>query len=233
MSIRIVSELSHVYWQCTKCNTVLPACHFHRDNASKKGYRTECKVCSRSNVYSSRCTTRGYFTKLIIGAQGSQRKRYKKKGLVPPTFNLTARCLDNLYEQQGLTGYYSNIPLTFQPLSDWQASIDRLDPDGDYVDGNIALDALEFNGPSQWSLEKIMTLPSLVHAPNIVTLNDIKYAKMARKRRRKSIYDKTKRSGQYLYCHTCNEWKVSDLFYEFSNTRCRICHTHYTTQHKS
>eukprot|EP01083_Nonionella_stella_P232739 820668_1 len=230
-----VGELGYADSQCITCNTLLPVSCFPSDPRRKKGYQSECKICKRNRLYSLQCTRSGFLSKLINGAHGSQRKRYKKKGLVPPTFNLTVSCLQKLYEQQGRTGYYSNIPLTFQPLSDWQASIDRLDPHGDYVDGNIALDGLEFNGPSQWSLDKIMKIPSLVRTPNIVTLDDIQSDNMRRKqtKRLKSTNDKATRSGECLYCHSCNEWKVSDQFYGFFSTRCRMCHTKRTTQHKS
>eukprot|EP01083_Nonionella_stella_P175858 613704_1 len=84
-----------------------------------------------------------------------------------------------MYKHQNNQGYYSHIPLNPRPLSDWQVSLERLDPSCDYVLGNMVLEALEFNSRCQWNVEKIVQIPSLIRAPPNITLHDLNDAQSA------------------------------------------------------
>eukprot|EP01084_Bolivina_argentea_P181276 313093_1 len=87
---------------------------------TKLGIDSTCKCCRRNQTYQRACTQNGFYTKLLCNAKSNQIKRYNKKNVHPPAFTLTKACLDKLYAAQGHKGYYSHIPLTFKPLSDWQ-----------------------------------------------------------------------------------------------------------------
>eukprot|EP01084_Bolivina_argentea_P216759 368173_1 len=127
-----------------------------------------------------------------------------------------------MHNKQNGVGFYSHVPLTFRPLSDWQASLERLNPDLDYTCDNVVLDALEFNCPGQWSEAKVMQIPSLIYASSNITINDLNEAKLKPKRKsirnRKSLFKDNK-----YYCHYCHQWMSSDQFYRCSNTICKNC----------
>eukprot|EP01084_Bolivina_argentea_P216758 368172_1 len=127
-----------------------------------------------------------------------------------------------MHNKQNGVGFYSHVPLTFRPLSDWQASLERLNPDLDYTYDNVVLEALEFNSPCQWSQSKVMQIPSLIYASSNITINDLNEAKLKPKKRsmpRKKLFKDNK-----YYCHNCHQWMSSDEFYRQSNTRCKSCY---------
>eukprot|EP01083_Nonionella_stella_P130768 396965_1 len=115
----------------------------------------------------------GYLNKVKCNAKRSQMTRYIKRGLHPPVFSLTTQYLYALYNKQNGKGFHSLISLNLRPLSDWQVSLERLDPYADYVVDNVVLEALEFNVRKQWFADKIDSIPSMIHAPTNVTLSDL------------------------------------------------------------
>eukprot|EP01083_Nonionella_stella_P209903 760417_1 len=127
-------------YQCKTCNTHLPISSFWRKNSNKTGLDRNCKSCMGDVYYQWRSTPSGFFNKLIGQAKEHQMKKYHKKGQNVPLFILTREYMYTLYEKQNGLGFYSHIQLTLRPLSNWQASLERLDPEGDYVDGNVALE---------------------------------------------------------------------------------------------
>eukprot|EP01083_Nonionella_stella_P099080 278644_1 len=149
--------------------------------------------------------------------------RYLKKGLKAPVFSLTKTFLHTLYEKQNGLGFYSHIPLALQPFSHWTASLERLDPDRDYVHDNVVLDACEFNNRCQWSINKVIQIPSLILAPCNADLHDLNHARVQpqRKPRRKILMENNAINA--YYCFDCDDWKDVDFFYKSNIHRCRSC----------
>merc|ERR550534_2877426 len=80
------------------------------------------------------------------------------------TYDLSLEDVLDLYQEQRGLCYYSGVKMTFRPLSDWMASLERLDNTKGYVRGNVVWICCEFQtsesthradgpvkGSSQWS----------------------------------------------------------------------------------
>eukprot|EP01083_Nonionella_stella_P247921 858992_1 len=184
MHVRRVSDMA----LCKKCKVEQPITAFHRHSRSKLGIDTSwCKRC-RFNIT---CTEFGFFRNIVNNANKNQARRYKRKGTMSPPFRLTVEHLQELYKKQNMVGFYSHMPLNLRPLSNWQASLERLDPSCDYVHDNVVLEVLEFNGMCQWTIDKVAQIPSLIRTPTNITLGDINHAKSQlnrRKKKRKTLF---------------------------------------------
>eukprot|EP01083_Nonionella_stella_P247920 858991_1 len=160
--------------QCNKCKIEQPISAFHRHSGRKLGIdRSWCKKCR----FQITCTELGFFQNLVNNAKTNQIRRCKQKGVMPPSFTLTIEHLQALYKKQSMMGFYSHIPLNLRPLSNWQASLERIDPSCDYVHDNVVLEALEFNVMCQWTMDKVAQTPSLIQAPTNSTVDTIHHAK--------------------------------------------------------
>eukprot|EP01084_Bolivina_argentea_P216757 368170_1 len=179
-----VRRFSDTYHQCVKCNINRLSSEFYAKPSNIRGIESCCKYCRIKRVYESRCTPNGFLRKLMGSAKGSQKTRYSKQNLLAPNFALKICQLQDIYNKQNGVGFYSHVPLTLRPLSDWQASLERLDPDLDYTSDNVVLDALEFNSRCQWSERKVMQLPSMIYASSNSTINDLNEAKLKPRKKR-------------------------------------------------
>ena len=213
---------------CRLCNTLKPLLGYYACNRNKSGYRSACKVCTSQLDFNRRCTSGGFLIKLKCAAKSSQYQRYKKQGLCPPMITLTTDYVHLLHAQQKGKGFYSDIPLNLRPLSDWQASLERLDRGLDYIDGNVVLEACEFNSGCQWNAEKILKIPSLICSSCNVTPQDIEKAQLRPQNEyyRQYKYKEIVITAHYriCFCHRCNDWKSSDEFYKKHMIYCRDCH---------
>ena len=142
----------------------------------------------------------------------------------PPPFLLTTEYIMKLYERQNGIGYYSAMRLEVRPLSDWQCSLERLDPKKDYVHDNIVLEALEFNAACQWSSEKVLQIPDLIRAPSNINVKDFELAKK-RPIRNGGINEKSKQFNDRYRCNKCSQWLSANHFYSGCWTCCRACNT--------
>eukprot|EP01083_Nonionella_stella_P193575 714797_1 len=211
--------------QCTRCKSQFPvASGFYKNKTTKSGFDTSCKSCREDVKYQWRSTPHGFLTKLVHAAKSRHNKRYRKKGLEAPFFELTKEYLQFLYEKQNGLGFYSHIPLALQPFSHWTASLERLDPNRDYVHDNVVFDACEFNHRCQWNTGKVMQIPSLILAPSKATIPDINHAKVLpqRKESRKGLTQ-----NNTYYCYDCHKWRETELFYPMNRIRCRSCFVQY------
>eukprot|EP01084_Bolivina_argentea_P216760 368174_1 len=217
-----VRRFSDTYHQCVKCNINRLSSEFYAKPSNIRGIESCCKYCRIKRQYERKCTPNGFLRKLIHSARGNQKTRYRKQNLQAPDFVLNISLLQDIYTKQNGFGFYSHVPLTLRPLSDWQASLERLNPDLDYTYDNVVLEALEFNCRCQWSEKKVIQIPSLIYASSNITINDLNEAKLRPKkkstRNRKSLFEDNK-----YYCHHCHQWMSPDQFYRYTNTMCKSC----------
>ena len=146
----------------------------------------------------------------------------------PPPFDLSTECLSKLYESQNGKGYYSHIPLKLRPLSDWQASLERLNPKSDYVSDNIVFEALEFNNTCQWSKGKVLEIPRLIHESGSLGLEDLQIARV-----KPSIKRIQRPLDDHNCCYGCHQSLSTDNFYAAHPKICKSCHNLRTQRFKN
>ena len=99
----------------------------------------------------------GTFYNFVYKLYGAAKCNGKARDNTLPDFGLEW-IVERLVQQNGQC-YYSGLPLIFAPKSDWQASLERVDPKVGYTKQNTVLICWEFNtGNAQWSAEKITFL---------------------------------------------------------------------------
>lgn len=157
---RIIEYRGEVlFLQCNRCKVVFPSNEFTKAK-SKIGYRTFCSKCRSLRRKDQNHKTRTFLKSTLtqMKARCSQRAAIDAKYDSTPKsrseINFTLeQLLLKILEQQGKC-YYSGIPLSFKPMTDWQCSAERLNDDLGYTNENVVLVCLEFNTPRQWSKEK-------------------------------------------------------------------------------
>jgi hypothetical protein len=134
--------------------------------------------------------------------------------------------IDIWADQEGKC-HYTGIQLTHSPGTDWQCSLERLNPRKGYTKENAVLCALEFNCGSQWSKEKVQTVldaQSVQH--NFQKIQDLITAaeKTPPKKKGPSIKQRGKTSKREYKCNGCRRWKRIDKFYRNRpGNGCRKC----------
>jgi len=125
-----------------------------------------CKECKskREKAYSS--TQTGFFKKMARRIAQTAAKRKAKgrtdAGVCDVDYDKLVKIFN---DQKGLCAY-SGLPMVPKPLSDWQASSERLNNDLGYPEFNTVLVCLEFNtGNTQWSRDKVKGLKELRSKP--------------------------------------------------------------------
>lgn len=107
-----------------------------------------------------------FFRKLLHRSVTSSRKRTKLNRVDAGGHDINLQMIQDLYAQQEGKCYYSNMTLSMNQLSDWQCSLERLNPNLGYIQGNVALIVCEFQSRSQWTLEKFSRCVELVSSAN-------------------------------------------------------------------
>ena len=133
---------------CSKCGAPKPPGDFSR------GQRC-CKDCQRARDKAYRGTESGFILDLAKKCkQHTKDRNAKGRGHAPS--EVTAELIQAMREQQEGRCAISRIPLVFAQLSDWKASIDRIDDEVGYVVSNVRIVAAEFNTPAKWSRELLL-----------------------------------------------------------------------------
>lgn len=217
-------------WRCASCGIFMPKDFFSTKSAERSGIQASCKVCARQAKYMWSCTLRGNMLTLIRSASC----RALKRGHI---CSLTLeQLLDTFHTQYGLC-FYSEVPLSLQPNSNWRMSLERLSNEHGYTEDNIALVACEFNTPgcAQWSREKVKQLP-ILQTSNVDMLALEVMVQEARGRVRQSSLNRgpcrqANEAGDW-YCKTCDKFKGESEFYRSHagglSYRCRVCARAYS-----
>jgi hypothetical protein len=194
------------------CGLVKPLTDFYARNA-------RCKKCSTIHARNRTNTVPKYFfLRLFHNARSDSKKR---KG-VANECSLTLENIQGLHvTQQGLC-YYSGIPYVLRTLSDWQCSLERIDPSQGYIPGNIALITCEFQSSSQWTTSKFhefIRLLSMDHARQDAT---VWYPPKTSKPPQKTIVSEID-GVRYCVCKLCQKTKAMDNFPRQFETGCTEC----------
>jgi hypothetical protein len=147
--------------QCTKCSILRHVDDFgvaknicnHCDNARRREY--------------ANTSTSNYLGEMLNSAQKSAKKRSENGRKEAGTCNLNLEDLETLVQNQHGLCYYSNLELSFKKFSDWQCSLERLDPTKGYTSENVALIALEFQTATQWTIHKFTEFIRLINIEHV------------------------------------------------------------------
>ncbi len=144
--------------ECSTCHLHQDESEYYKDSSRVSGLDYCCKTCCKVREHTYHNTFEGFFQQLLKSAKGDAKKRLAKGRSAAGVCTLTKDDLLDMWRQQKGCCYYSKLPMTARPKSQWQCSLERLDPDGGYTVDNCVLCCLEFNAPSQWRADKVMAL---------------------------------------------------------------------------
>ena len=139
---------------CLKCGECKSLDQYNIKRSKADGLNIYCKSCARDSQKAFRKTQAGFIQNLINDAYKSTKERNKKgRG---HEFTLTLQKLEKLIADQCGKCAISGAVLVFKQFSDNQASVDRIDDNLGYVDGNCRLVCLEFNTSVKWSRKLLL-----------------------------------------------------------------------------
>ena len=92
-----------------------------------------------------------------IMKRNAWQRKYKQGREEAGMCSLTLTDLEQMYIKQRGRCYYSGLPMTFTSGM-WKASPERLDNNKGYVEGNVVLVCLEFNGVHQMNADRVEKL---------------------------------------------------------------------------
>jgi hypothetical protein len=151
------NKLLVTHLECRHCHAMLPPTSFPW---LKRAWHKRDRNCLNCTKIINRSAPKSLRSRALALSHIQSRKEIAEKKPVQLTTN---DILDQLLLQQGRC-YYSGMKMSFQPLTNWMMSIERLNCNQGHVLGNIVLVAFEFNTPhKQWSRDKIK------HAWNLET----------------------------------------------------------------
>ena len=117
-----------------------------------------CIPCNKMKDFMHRSTFDGFMRVLAGNARNNSRTGSDSRTEDRRTYTINSDYLKDLWESQKGLCHYTKIPMVHQVQSDFQCSIERLDPTKGYIPGNVALACIEMNNMTQWSLEKVERL---------------------------------------------------------------------------
>jgi hypothetical protein len=210
--------------ECTICKII------KSENKFQNGYYSQCIKCRSIYKRNLESRTKETFLQQLLHTAKHNSKHRSKTREIAGTFDITLQDLLDIYNSQNGLCYYSKVKLNLNFKSDWQCSIERLNPDIGYIKENVALIALEFNTASQMSAEKFTELIKLLninHQPNLQDFykKEIKYIKS---KRDIQIIDNI----ELCKCSKCETYKNITCF---RNNRiiCKECNLKYDKMYRN
>lgn len=151
--------------RCPKCRLVKPCEEFCRNRSNKGGSSSQCKPCLYAKQHSVRQTVRGALMVLLNAARASAVHRRAKGRESSGYCFLTIEDLLALYDSQdGYCHYFPSKKMSLVSGMTWHISLERLNPSGNYENGNVVLCCEEFNVTSQWKALKIAVMVCLLQS---------------------------------------------------------------------
>ena len=112
--------------------------------------------------------------------------------------------------------------------SEWQCSLERLNPRLGYIPGNIALIVRELNSPVQWSLDKIKYFG--VYSNKKHNHQRLDFSPRTRTKSNSKKYERKIVNGQeHIKCNKCNIFKHDSFFLKNGHVAkgCTDCRSKY------
>jgi hypothetical protein len=200
-------------------------CHAHKpveDFASSKA--TRCRSCEKIHHDARLQTELGFAQHLAVSARGDMKFRQKIEGREDmKDSELTAALILKIFEKQDRKDYYTGMPLEMRKREHFQTSKERIDSSITYSERNTVLSVCEMNGSSQWTVEKVKTIPSLVEAPILDDFKEIvefarTQAPHTHKKRVTELID-----GAHMRCSHCGDIKENESFCKQISNGCSDC----------
>lgn len=190
---------------CSECHEMTPISEFTK-RKDRDDFTHLCSTCNRAHCRAYANTQRGFIVQLLEHSKRSAQKRAGLGRVAAGEFSLTCEDILELCDetQKGCCSI-SDQRLTFLPMSDWKASIERIDVTRGYVRDNVCLVAAEFNTTVQWTREKAALVPELSCqkiAPEALNAILQSAEKPAKKGRRSNAVPDPLCGGAFL-CRAC------------------------------
>lgn len=206
-------------------------CEILKDNNNFEVGHNQCNECrnKKSKEYANK-TPQNFLRQLFNGSKSHAKHRSEKGRIQAGEFSITFKDIENILEKQDGKCYYSNIKLFFKKYSDWQCSIERIDPKKGYIIENIALICSEFQSQSQWDLNKyseFIRLINIKHSKQIINWDILK-----EKQNRFKIIHKTENGIEKCKCNKCGEIKLIQEFITQRSKGCTLCRRKHKIKYK-
>jgi len=192
--------------ECYKCHVQKPIDAFSTRTGGPDNLEFYCRECIKIKVNKYLATLEGYIVKLLCTAKNHAKTRKNRGRAEAGVFDLTREDVRALWESQNGKCFYSKINMSIKQNTDWQCSLERLDPEKGYIVGNVALCCQEFNGPIQWSIEKINSIKDAIKIDYVLPDYNYKYYPSIVQNTIKQEEKPIAPNGYFL-CTRCNTFK--------------------------
>jgi len=219
---------------CSRCGEfkLLDQFGIKRDKAD--GLNIYCKSCERVRHKARRNTQARFIYQLVRNACKSTIERNEKGR--KHKFTLTVPKIEVLIAKQDGKCAISGAVLVFKSYSDNQASVDRINDNLGYVDGNCRLVCLEFNTSVKWSRKLLVESIALSGIPpknfedETLDLESVGCRKGTVNRKWTVLVE----GGiQTVFCHHCSKTKARQDFNKQISGGCKDCRAQNVHQTKS
>ena len=199
--------------------------YLHKQKSGKYTRVASCKECHRKDIVARTNTLNGFLIKLFNTAKRNAKRRTDDGREVAGEFSITLKDLQEMYKKQEGKCYYSSLPMSSKILSDFQMSLERLDPSKGYTKENVALICSEFQSACQWTKEKYKEFTELImqeSPPNVVSFE----RSTEPKRERVDVEEKVIDGEKFVKCCYCSEFKPIINFNKKISGGCKKCVSH-------
>ena len=209
---------------CGKCGEVKSLDQYNVNRSMACGLQSYCKACVRDSSKERSNTFIGFLNRLVYGAIQRTKERNNKGR--DDKCTLTMSKINKLITDQSQKCAISGAVLVFKSFSDNQASVDRINDNLGYVDGNCRLVCLEFNTPTKWSRKllvesiKLSGIPPKNFESETSDLETKAHSKGAVYRKWKVV---TKDGIETVFCHHCSKTKPRQDFNKQLSDGCKAC----------
>jgi len=148
---------------CPRCGECKSLDEYSMNRKAADGLQSYCKACSTDSAKAYSNTQACFLHQLVMRARRNTKDRNEKGR--DHKFTMTVPKLKKLITDQNGKCAISGAVLVFKSFSDNQASVDRIDDNLGYVDGNYRLVCLEFNTPVKWSRKLLLESIALSGIP--------------------------------------------------------------------
>jgi len=189
--------------------------------------RGSCKSCVKIANKERNDTQVGFLQILVNNARNHTKERNNKGR--DHTFTLTVPKVNKLITDQNGKCAISGAVLIFKQFSDNQASVDRIDDNLGYVDGNCRLVCLEFNTPIKWSRKLLVESIALSGIPRKNFEDEMSDLESVMPKHghgtvRKKWKVLTEDGKSVVFCHHCSTKKPRQDFNKMISNGCKACH---------